>query len=71
MSPRGTKTLPLIRPILPGRRPDPFSHPDWVFESKYDGFRGVLYLAPHLALFGSKRGQRAHAVSESGRGDPS
>jgi len=25
--------LPLVR------RPEPFSHPDWLFEIKYDGFR--------------------------------
>jgi bifunctional non-homologous end joining protein LigD len=27
-----------------------------VFEPKYDGYRGMLYLAPGVAIFGSKRG---------------
>ena len=53
---RGRAVLPQIEPILVERRPQPFSHPDWVFEPKYDGFRGVLYLGPRLAVFGSKRG---------------
>ena len=52
---RTTRTLPLIDPILVERRADPFSHPDWVFEPKYDGYRGMLYLAPGVATFGSKR----------------
>ena len=47
--------LPLVEPILVERHTAPFDHPDWVFEPKYDGFRGVLYLGPRLALFGSKR----------------
>ena len=25
-----------------GRSPQPFSHPDWLFEIKWDGFRAVL-----------------------------
>jgi bifunctional non-homologous end joining protein LigD len=54
---RRTKpVLPVIDPILVQRRDQPFSHPDWVFEPKYDGYRGVLYLAPGVATFGSKRG---------------
>jgi bifunctional non-homologous end joining protein LigD len=51
-----TRTLPVIEPILVERRADPFNHSDWVFEPKYDGYRGVLYLAPGVATFGSKRG---------------
>ena len=68
MSPRAIKTLPLIRPVLPDLRPDPFSDPDWVFEPKYDGFRGVLYLARRLAIFGSKRANvltRFRALAEA------
>ncbi len=55
--PRQTRPiLPLIEPILLERRADPFSHPDWIFEPKYAGFRGILYLAPGIATFGSKNG---------------
>ena len=44
-----------VEPILVQRHAGPFSHLNRVFEPKYDGFRGVLHLAPKLALFGSKR----------------
>lgn len=37
--------LPLIEPIDPTPRPDPFDDPAWIFEPKYDGFRGVVYAA--------------------------
>ncbi len=57
MSPRTAQTLPVIQPILVVRRDQPFSHPDWVFEPKYDGYRGMLYLAPGIATFGSKQGK--------------
>ena len=26
------------------RRTEPFSHPDWVFEIKWDGFRALAYI---------------------------
>ena len=48
--------LPLVEPILLQRRDQPFSHSDWIFQPKYDGFRGLLYLGSGLATFGSKRG---------------
>jgi hypothetical protein len=36
-------------PFLPlplTRRPEPFSHPDWLFEVKYDGFRSLALVEP-------------------------
>ena len=36
--------LPSIPPIVPTLKPEPFNHPAWLFEPKYDGFRGMLYL---------------------------
>ena len=30
--------LSLINPV---RRPEPFDHPDWLFEAKFDGFRAA------------------------------
>ena len=36
--------LPRIQPIIPVRRKEPFDDPDWLFEFKYDGFRGLCYL---------------------------
>ena len=40
---RRTSGLPQIEPIVLSARPDPFDDPDWLFEPKYDGFRGILY----------------------------
>ncbi len=39
------KTLPKISPLTLTRRREPFDHPDWVFELKQDGFRGMAYIA--------------------------
>lgn len=40
---RTASGLPLIEPIALVTRPEPFDDPDWIFEPKYDGFRGVVY----------------------------
>jgi ATP-dependent DNA ligase len=34
--------LPVIEPLTLGRRPEPFSHPEWLFEVKWDGFRSLV-----------------------------
>jgi bifunctional non-homologous end joining protein LigD len=36
-------SLPYVEPIALVPRPDPFDDPDWIFEPKYDGFRGLAY----------------------------
>lgn len=46
MPPRSRTTLPLVQPIVPVLRGVPFDDPAWLFEPKYDGFRGLLYVAP-------------------------
>ncbi|MFL5462282.1 MAG: hypothetical protein ACJ8AY_16460 [Gemmatimonadales bacterium] len=48
--------LPSIPPIVPTLKPDPFNHPAWLFEPKYDGFRGMLYLSRSGCNLYSKRG---------------
>jgi bifunctional non-homologous end joining protein LigD len=40
---REASGLPLVQPIAPISRAEPFDDPDWLFEPKYDGFRGVAY----------------------------
>jgi bifunctional non-homologous end joining protein LigD len=40
---RAASGLPMVEPIALAPRPDPFDDPDWIFEPKYDGFRGVVY----------------------------
>jgi bifunctional non-homologous end joining protein LigD len=47
--------LPKVAPIVPILRPDAFNDPDWLFEPKFDGFRGLLYLERDTATFYSKR----------------
>jgi ATP-dependent DNA ligase len=35
--------LPQFQPMPLGRCREPFSHRDWIFEIKWDGFRALLY----------------------------
>jgi ATP-dependent DNA ligase len=37
-------TPPYIEPMRLARRPEAFSHPDWLYEIKYDGFRALAYV---------------------------
>ena len=49
---------------MPVLRPAPFNDRAWLFEPKYDGFRGVVYLTGgHCAIY-SKRGNRFSRRSE-------
>jgi bifunctional non-homologous end joining protein LigD len=36
--------MPLLQPLPLTRARGPFSHPDWIFEIKWDGFRSVAYI---------------------------
>jgi ATP-dependent DNA ligase len=49
-------SLPRVEPIVPTARPEPFNDPAWLFEPKYDGFRGMLYLRRKGCTLYSKRG---------------
>jgi bifunctional non-homologous end joining protein LigD len=40
---RATSGLPPIDPIAVATRADAFDDPEWLFEPKYDGFRGLVY----------------------------
>jgi bifunctional non-homologous end joining protein LigD len=55
MPPRVTP-LPKVAPVIPVERPYPFDDPDWVFEPKFDGFRGLLYIDGDECRFVSKKG---------------
>jgi bifunctional non-homologous end joining protein LigD len=33
-----------LRPMPLNRRPDPFSHPDWLYEIKHNGFRALAFI---------------------------
>ena len=56
MRPRISNALPLVEPILLTRRREPFDDPAWLFEPKYDGYRGLLYVTRQGCHFRSKRG---------------
>jgi ATP-dependent DNA ligase len=56
VSPRVSLTLPTVEPILLTPRGDPFDDPAWLFEPKYDGYRGLLYVTRKGCHFRSKRG---------------
>ena len=53
-----TKQLPWIEPIRPERKKEPFDSPDWLFELKYDGFRGLLYIEAGNPRFISRNHNR-------------
>jgi bifunctional non-homologous end joining protein LigD len=54
---RSQTILPRVAPVIPVLYPQPFDHPDWMFEPKYDGFRGILSITPTTATLHSKRGR--------------
>jgi ATP-dependent DNA ligase len=47
---------PRVQPIIPTWRKEPFDDPDWLFEFKYDGFRGLCYLEQGGCRFVSRNG---------------
>ena len=51
--------LPRVQPIIPTWRKEPFDDPEWLFEFKYDGFRGLCYLEPGRCRFISPQRQYA------------
>lgn len=56
--------LPSFEPLPLTRRPEPFSHPDWVFEVKYDGFRTLAYRDPSGVRLISRKGNRFASFDE-------
>ena len=48
----------MYQPLTLARQPEPFSHPDWLFELKYDGFRALAHLDPSGARLISRNGNR-------------
>ena len=58
MASRTPTPLPRITPIVPVLRPAPFNNSAWLFEPKYDGFRGIVYLILGSCAIYSKRGDR-------------
>ena len=49
-------TLPRVQPIIPTWRKEPFDDPEWLFDFKYDGFRGLCYIEQGRCRFISRNG---------------
>ena len=43
-----------INPMLAALVDDPFSNPEWIFETKWDGFRSVCFIKKGKARFVSR-----------------
>src|SRR5512140_2247732 len=52
----GLPKIPTIQPMRLFRIAKPFDHPDWIFELKYDGFRGLAYIQQGRAELVSRNG---------------
>lgn len=64
MSPRTTRTLPTIEPVVPVLGSPPLSDPKWLYEPKFDGWRGILYLSGRECYIRSKRGNLLRRFAE-------
>jgi bifunctional non-homologous end joining protein LigD len=64
MHPRLHRTYPDVRPILPTPWTEPFDDPEWVFEPKYDGIRGLLYVTRSGCQIRSTRGIHLKRLDE-------
>ena len=61
---RHASRLPRLDPIVLTSRPDAFDDAAWVFEPKYDGFRGVLYASSLGCEIRSRRDNRLRRFIE-------
>lgn len=66
MALRLSAALPPVRPVIPVPGSQPFDHPDWLFEPKYDGLRGLLHVTGRECYFLSKRGDILERFQELG-----
>ena len=48
--------LPKIAPLTLTRLRKPFDHPEWIFELKHDGFRGMAYVSDGQCQLVSRNG---------------
>ena len=48
--------VPKFQPLSLGRAPRPFSHPDWLFELKFDGFRALVRIEQGKCRLVSRKG---------------
>ena len=60
--------LPRVQPIAPVRRREPFDDPKWLFDLKYDGFRGLCYLSQGRCRMVSRNGNLMSRFARLGSG---
>jgi len=48
--------VPKFQPLTLGRGAEPFSHPDWLFELKFDGFRALVRIEQGKCRLISRKG---------------
>src|SRR5688572_11320873 len=53
----GASMQPDLRPMLATLTDKPFDDPDWVFETKWDGFRVIAVASPGHASLYSRNGK--------------
>ena len=46
------------------RRPEPFDHPDWIYEIKFDGFRTLAYVENGKCRLVSRRNHEYKSFHE-------
>jgi bifunctional non-homologous end joining protein LigD len=56
--------LSIFQPLPLVRRPEPFSHAEWLFEIKYDGFRSLAHRDPSGVRLISRNGNRFGSFAE-------
>jgi bifunctional non-homologous end joining protein LigD len=61
---RTASGLPQIDPLVLTPRGDAFDDPEWLFEPKYDGFRGLVYATRHGIEIRSRRDFRFDRFGE-------
>jgi bifunctional non-homologous end joining protein LigD len=66
MSTRTSRALPTVQPIVPVIGSPSLTDRAWIYEPKFDGFRGVFYLSQGSCYFRSKRGNVLRRFAELG-----
>jgi bifunctional non-homologous end joining protein LigD len=61
-------SLPHFQPLPLSRARAPFSHRDWIFEIKCDGFRALLHSDSNGVRLISRNGKRSNRFAASGEG---
>jgi ATP-dependent DNA ligase len=67
VSPRTRKVVPTIQPIVPVTGTPLLHDPHWIYEPKFDGFRGVLHVSGRECYIRSKRGSVLRRFAELAR----